>query len=118
MRLPLPGNPADLQVSDADPTVCSIQTRVHSGASLKLQYVFVLVQRPDSSEGRVEMSHDRFHASEQNLSQVTCLGERSARVCPNTRLASQGRLSSLFVGQIGYESDTLTFTSFEEGAAE
>src|SRR5688500_17628258 len=98
MRLLLSGNPAHLQVSNGDPTVGSIQTRVHSGASLELQHVSVLVQRPDSSEGRVEMSHDRFHASEQNLSQLTCLGEGSTRICPKTRLAPQCLLRSLFDG--------------------
>src|SRR6185295_8780702 len=82
-----PSNPADLQVSYWDPAIGSIQTRVHPCARLQLQHAFILVQHPDSGEGRVEVMNDSFRASAQNLPQLGWLGKGSAHVSPNTRLA-------------------------------
>src|SRR5215471_13462795 len=87
MGLLLSGNQADLQVSDRDPAVCPIQTRVHPRARLQLQHAFILVQNPDSGEGRVEVTNDSLCASAQNLRQVVWPGKGSAHISPNTRLA-------------------------------
>src|SRR5262244_3931474 len=89
MRFLLPVNRADLQISDWDPAVRPIQTRVDACARLQLQHAFILAQHPDSGEGRVEVTNDSLRASAQNLPQVDWLGKSSAHISPNTRLAYQ-----------------------------
>src|SRR5215468_2300845 len=97
MRFLLPGNRADLQISDWDPAVRPIQTRVHARARLQLQHAFTLAQRPDSGEGRVEVTNDSLRASAQNLPQVDRLGKSSAYISSNTRLADQRVLRSFSI---------------------
>jgi hypothetical protein len=58
----------DLQLSDLDVAVGTVEMRVHPGTGLQFQKVFICVERPDSREGRVEVAHDRLCASAQNLS--------------------------------------------------
>src|SRR5215471_423803 len=101
MRLFLAGNQSDLQVSNGNSAVFPIQTRVHPRARMQLQYAFILVQHPDSGEGRVEVTNDSLRASTQNLCQMGRLGKGSAHVSPNARLARLRVLRPLSAVNVG-----------------
>src|SRR6266550_4210500 len=79
-------NQANLQFPDLDAAVWTIEMRVHPGTGLQFQHVFLFVQRPDSSEGRVEVPNDRLCGSVQNLSRVGWPGKSGAHISANTRL--------------------------------
>src|SRR5215468_2099521 len=66
--------------------------RVHARARLQLEHAFILAQRPDSGEGRVEVMNDSLCAPAQNVRQVDWVGKSSADVSSNTRLTYQGVL--------------------------
>src|SRR6185295_11619959 len=76
----------DLQLSDRDVAVGTVEMRVHPGTGLQFQKVFICVERPDSREGRIEVAHDRLCASAQNLSRMGWLGKSSAHISANTGL--------------------------------
>src|SRR6266850_1714251 len=81
-------NQANLKIPDRDAAMWTVEVRVHPGTRLQFQHIFLVVQRPDSSEGRVQVSNDRLCASVQNLSRVGRLGKSGAHISANTRLTS------------------------------
>src|SRR5262245_13319474 len=53
---------------------------------MQLQHAFIVVQNPDSGEGRVEVTNDSLRAFVQDIRQVGWLGKGNAHVSPNTSL--------------------------------
>src|SRR5262249_21824051 len=71
-----------------------------------------LVQYPDSSEGRVEVSNNSLCASAQNLPQIGWLGKGSAHISPYTRLAYLHILSSLPILDVEHQAIPISDPTF------
>src|SRR6266540_6237068 len=88
-------NQANLKIPDRDAAMWTVEMRVHPGTCLQFQHALLFVQRPDSSEGRVQVPNDRLCASLQDLTRVGWIGKSGAHISANTRLTSLRRSNFL-----------------------
>src|SRR5690242_4917548 len=70
MRFFLPGNQANLQITNPHAAVGAVQVRVHARASLQLENVLILRERPDACKDRIRVPNQRLRTSLQDFSQA------------------------------------------------
>ena len=78
VRLAIPRDAPNLELSDRDPSMRAVHMRVEAGTRLQLEHAVAFVEGPDSGEGRPQMRDERVGALLQGMGERVGLVQRQA----------------------------------------
>ena len=78
VRLAIPRDPPDLELSERDPSMRAVQMRVEARTRLQLEHAFAFVEGPDSGKGGPEMRDERLGAPLQGMGERVAVGQRQS----------------------------------------